>query len=92
MGRRHQSLKPEETKETKGNDLKNNDTWIRVAKDQLRWKEMDKQHMVTFRLHPESLRSRLRCDDIGGDAKQAEQTHEAFESAFDEYMVSPFEG
>ena len=27
-------LKPEETEETKGNGLKNNDTWIRVATDQ----------------------------------------------------------
>ena len=37
----NQFLKPEETEETKGNDLKNNDTWIRVAKDQIRWKEME---------------------------------------------------
>ena len=37
----NQFLKPEETKETKGNDLKNNDTWMRVAKDQIRWKEME---------------------------------------------------
>ena len=37
----NQFFKPEETEETKGNDLKNNDTWIRVAKDQIRWKEME---------------------------------------------------
>ena len=34
----NQFLKPEETEETKGNDLKNNDTWMRVAEDQIRWK------------------------------------------------------
>ena len=27
-------LKPEETEETKGNEIKNNDTWIKVAKNQ----------------------------------------------------------
>ena len=37
----NQFFKPEETEETKGNELKNNDTWIRVAKDQIRWKEME---------------------------------------------------
>ena len=29
----NQFFKLEETEETKGNDVKNNDTWIRVAKD-----------------------------------------------------------
>ena len=38
----NQFLKPEETEETKGNDLKNNDTWIMVAKDQKRLKETEK--------------------------------------------------
>ena len=37
----NQFLKPEETEETKGNDLKNNDTWIMVAKDQKRWKDVE---------------------------------------------------
>ena len=40
----NQFRKPEETEETKGNDLKNKDTWMRGAQDQLRWKEMDKDH------------------------------------------------
>ena len=38
----NQFLKPEETEETKGNDLKNNDTWMQVAEDQIRWREMEK--------------------------------------------------
>ena len=38
----NQFFKLEETKETKGNDLKSNDTWMQVAKDQIRLKEMEK--------------------------------------------------
>ena len=38
----NQFLMSEETEETEGNDLKNNDTWIRVAKNQIRWKEIEK--------------------------------------------------
>ena len=34
----NQFLKLEETEETKGNELKNNDTWMQVAKDQRRGK------------------------------------------------------
>ena len=34
----NQFFKLEETDETQGNDLKNNDTWTWVAKDQKRWK------------------------------------------------------
>ena len=33
-------LKPEETEEKKGNEIKNNDTWIKVAKNRERWKAM----------------------------------------------------
>ena len=36
-------LKPEETEETKGNEIKNNDTWIKVATIRERWKEMKKR-------------------------------------------------
>ena len=36
-----QFLKHQETEETKGNHLKNNDTWIMVAKDQTRWKGIE---------------------------------------------------
>ena len=35
----NQFFKLEETQETKGNDLKHNDSWIWVVKDQTRWKE-----------------------------------------------------
>ena len=41
----NQFFKPEETEETKGNDLKNNDAWILIAKDQTRWKEMEKYYI-----------------------------------------------
>ena len=34
----NQFLKPEEIEETRGNNLKSNDTWVRAAKDQ-KWKE-----------------------------------------------------
>ena len=37
-----QFLKPEETEEAKGNDLKNNDTWMQGSKDPIRCKDMDK--------------------------------------------------
>ena len=33
-------LKPEEAEETTGNEIKNNDTWIKVAKNRKRWKAM----------------------------------------------------
>ena len=42
-------LMPQETEETQGIDLKNNDTWKRVAKDQVRWKHMDNLHEATIR-------------------------------------------
>ena len=37
----NQFVKLEETEEINGNDLKNNDTWMQVAKDQIRWKGME---------------------------------------------------
>ena len=39
-------LKPEETEETKGNDIKNKDTWIKVAKNRERWKAMESDYAV----------------------------------------------
>ena len=39
----NQFLKPEETEETEGNDLRNNDTWIWAAADQKRGKELRKK-------------------------------------------------
>ena len=41
-------LKPEETEETKGNETKNNDTWIKVAKKKTeRWKAMESECATT---------------------------------------------
>ena len=44
MGRRKKDfVRADETEATKGNDLKNNDTWIRAAKDQKIWREKPKK-------------------------------------------------
>ena len=40
-------LKPEETEETKGNEMKNNDTWIKMAKNRKRWKAMESEYAST---------------------------------------------
>ena len=40
-------LKPEETETTKGNEMKNNDTWIKVAKNRERWKGMESAYAKT---------------------------------------------
>ena len=37
-------LKPEETEEKKGNEIKNNDTWIKVAQNRERWKAMESEY------------------------------------------------
>ena len=34
-------LRSEETEESRGNDLKNNDTWIKIAQNQRSWKQME---------------------------------------------------
>ena len=39
--------KTEETEETKGNEIKNNDTWIKVAKNRERWKAMESEYAKT---------------------------------------------
>ena len=39
----NQFLKPEETEETKGTELKNNGTWVWAAQDQKRWKGMERE-------------------------------------------------
>ena len=41
-------VKLDETEETRGNDLKNNDTWLKAAKDQKQWKEMETDYIRTF--------------------------------------------
>ena len=40
-------LKPAETEEMKGNEIKNNDTWIKVAKNRERWKAMESEYATT---------------------------------------------
>ena len=44
---RNQWLKPEDTEDTKGNEIKSNDTWIKVAKNQERWKAMESEYATT---------------------------------------------
>ena len=41
----NQFVKLDETEETRGNDLKNNDTCLKAAKDQKRWKDMEKDYI-----------------------------------------------
>ena len=41
----NQFVKPDETEEKRGSDLKNNDTWLKAAKDQQRWKDMEKDYI-----------------------------------------------
>ena len=45
----------DETEESKGNDLKNNDTWIWAAKDQKRWNESEKEFMTYRKPKPSKL-------------------------------------
>ena len=40
-------LKPEETEATTGNDMKKNNTWIKVAKDRDRWRAMENEYAKT---------------------------------------------
>ena len=40
-------LKSDETGETKGNEIKNNDTWIKVAKIREIWKVMESEYATT---------------------------------------------
>ena len=54
-------LKPEESEKTNVNDLKNNDTWMRVAKDQTRWKEMEKDTSETSQKGAEVYRDGHHC-------------------------------
>ena len=39
--------KPEETEEMKGNEMKNNDTWIKVDQNRERWKAMESGYATT---------------------------------------------
>ena len=40
-------LKPEESETTKGNEMKNDDTWIKVAKHRETWKAMESDYAKT---------------------------------------------
>ena len=40
-------LKPEETETTTGNDMKNNNTWIKVAKNRERWVTLESEYART---------------------------------------------
>ena len=40
-------LKPEETEETKGNEIKNNDTWIKMDQNREKWKAMESEYAST---------------------------------------------
>ena len=37
-------FQPEETAAIKGNEMKNNDTWIKAARNRERWKEMESEY------------------------------------------------
>ena len=44
---KNEFLKPEETEEPKGNEIKNNDTWIKVAKNRERWEALESEYATT---------------------------------------------
>ena len=51
-------LKLEETEETKGNERKNTDTWIKVATNRERWKAMESECATTAAKSVDSLQSK----------------------------------
>ena len=40
-------FRPEETEEKRGNEIKNNDTWIKVATNRERWKALESECATT---------------------------------------------
>ena len=44
----NQFVKLDETEDTRGSDLKNNDTWLKAAKDQKIWKEMETDYIRNY--------------------------------------------
>ena len=42
-------LKSEETEATRGNDVKNNDTWIWAAKQKDKWKEKEEEFTTAYK-------------------------------------------
>ena len=74
-------LKPEETEETKGNEIENNDTWIKVAKNRERWKAMETNCAVeAASLHTDPMQEDLRVQcqqsDICVGRKRLQLAHE----------------
>ena len=51
-------LRPGETGETRGNDTRNNDTWIKIAKDQKSWKQMESEFAMAAAALPGAQRHR----------------------------------
>ena len=51
-------LRPGETEETRGNDTRNNDTWIKIAKDQKSWKHMESEFAMAAAASPGAQRHR----------------------------------
>ena len=56
-------LKPDENESTKGNKMKNNDTWIKVTKNRARWKQwkvniqrQQQQYLLTVQHTGKTLR------------------------------------
>ena len=56
-------LRPEETYETKGNDVRNNDTWIKIAKNQIGWSNMENVFAMTAAASLGDRRQRRRWVD-----------------------------
>ena len=44
-------VRPGETEETRGNDVRNSDTWIKITEDQRSWKQMESEIAMTVRQH-----------------------------------------
>ena len=51
-------LRPEDTEKTKNNDVRNNDTWIKMAKDQNSWKQTESEFAMTAEASPGARRHR----------------------------------
>ena len=55
-------LKPEETDSTKGSEIKNNDTWIRIAKQNGKWKEKEDEFAAASK--------KMKTESSSTEAKQ----------------------
>ena len=56
-------LRPEETYETEGTDVRNNDTWIKIAKNQIGWSKMENVFAMTAAASLGDRRQRRRWVD-----------------------------